>query len=360
MADIPMGLGSVSKKVDWKNPRKNTRAQNAGVGAAGGAIGAGSVLGALSAANGRSRAKAGVDSLKGVGAHPGKLRAASIIGSHAAKEGGKGAAAGAVLGGGYGAALGALEKPKSKRKSSVVKSAFGIEKGLSPFARSAKTSEPLVTRASSIAGVRTHTFRPKTWAMEGKHTEADVSAKTAKKVTYGGGPTKAGAGAAAGTATVGGGAVAYKRKKDKVGKSAFFEEIEKGEATEGARRVVRSVLKPSTKVPHKTPTSEWSGSTHRKVPQRILEREEARMNPDSAGRAKGIVHKSGHDAFLSKSDARMGAKAAEWTGHLPKHTPGAVAASKSAFKASIENPNLPRPVKPGLTKTKPKFVRVHQ
>lgn len=65
----------------------------------------------------------------------------------------------------------------------------------------------------------------------------------------------------------------------------------------------------------------------------------------------------GKPVRVAKSATRMGEQAAEWTGHLPKHTAGAVAAGKSSFRAGIEMPGFVRPVKPGLRVQKPQFTR---
>lgn len=55
-----------------------------------------------------------------------------------------------------------------------------------------------------------------------------------------------------------------------------------------------------------------------------------------------------NDERIEKNAQRMGAQEASWSGHLPKHTAGAVAAKKSAFQAGIEMPGHTRPVKAGL------------
>lgn len=130
---------------------------------------------------------------------------------------------------------------------------------------------------------------------------------------------------AAGVATVIGSRAKHKKMPPKtVAKSAFGVDIAKSMGKQ--TRVVHDALK--------TPTSAWNNPPSKRAIRRgIDQRWEKRLDTGAHKLEKSAF---GVDHKISKADRRMGGQA-EWSGHMPKHTPGAVSANLAGKTA----PGLP-------------------
>lgn len=386
----PFEINKAEKGPFRRASFQNTRGENTKVGATWGAGMYGGIGAGVGAGVGAHEAKRGIRALHSVGAHPGKLRAAKLVAGHAGKGATALGALGAVTGAGVGSVLGATSGSKGgllgefQRKQAIAgankkavrldrkaakvrsraqefsKSAFGVEhaeihKGMLRALKVGITSERLANAkgVASIAGKDLTSaikhngsyklgmkignklppkkikkaFDPETTRPTQLDVNAGVASMANAKSAFGvehppiqkawkgtkgdKRNTKYTAAAVAGSQA---GRVAGHRVAGTT--PAYLSEAQRLHGSiarlNGESAIKAGLRVPGTKtvaVADAIGTAAAAGAYHA-----------YRKKKGIAKSAFGVEHD------INKADRRMGGQA-EWSGHLPKHTPGAVSAA---------------------------------